>query len=426
MKQKILFLGTTKGTKQMVEYAKSQGVYTVVTDFVPYEDSEVKQLADEYWMISTSELDILEKKCREESIDGLAVGVTEYNLCQQMALTERLGLPCYCTPETWHYSIDKADFKSVCKTLNVPVPTDYYVSNSPQLDEIEKIQFPVMVKPVDCAGNTGVSYCNSKEEFLPAYNLAKKVSSSPKVVIERMLHGKEWWAGYALADGEVSLISLCAMYSQPGEPKNCYSLTTNVSNNVVKFVDEINPLIENVLKKIGCKEGFAWVQVMLDEDGCFYVIEMGYRLTGDLVYLLYKDLCGFDTVKWMVDFALGIEHKKEDLPSPQKSAYKKCSTAYMLWTNRSGIISRIEGLDEISNISGISIDFQKKVGDTISAYHSIGNILFTADDVNGMCDIIEKVNNIIHVYNELDEEVLIKYTDFDYLKKTYYEGLAEK
>lgn len=426
MKKKILFLGSTKGTKQMVEYAQKQGVYTIVTDFVSYEESEAKQLADEYWMISTSELDILEKKCNEEGVDGVAVGVTEYNLCQQMALTKRLNLPSYCTAETWHFSIDKADFKSVCKSLKVPVPTDYYVSNPPQLEEIEKIQFPVIVKPVDCAGNTGVSYCYTKEDFLPAYNWAKKVSSNPKIVIERMLHGKEWWAGYALADGEISLISLCAMFSQPGEPKNCYSITTNVSNNVEKFVCGINPLIEKVLKKIGCKEGFVWVQVMLDEDGCFYVIEMGYRLTGDLVYLLYKDLCNFDTVKWMVDFALGVKHKKEDLPLPQKCAYQKCSTAYMLWTNKSGTISKIEGLERISKIDGVSFDFQKKVGDVVMEYHSIGNILFTVDDVNKMCETIEEINDLVHVYNELGEEILIKYTDFDYLRKIYYEGLAGK
>lgn len=423
MKQKILFLGSTKGTKQMVEYAKAQDIYTIVTDYVLYEDSEAKQIADEYWMISTSEIDILEQKCREVAITGIAVGVTEYNLCQQMELTKRLNLPCYLTPNSWHYSIDKADFKKVCKELNVAVPEDFYVNNPPTQEEIEQIKFPVMVKPIDCAGNTGISYCNKKEDFMPAYNLVKQVSSNPQIIIERMLHGEEWWAGYALANGEISLISLCAMYSQPGEPKNCYTLTTNVSNHIEQYIKEINPEIEKVLKQIGCKEGFAWVQVMLDEDGSFYAIEMGYRLTGDLVYLLYKDLCGFDTVKWMIECSLGKVHQKEDLPKPQQKAYKKCSTAFMLWTNKSGIINKIEGIDKFKNIDGFEIDFQKKVGDEISAYHSIGNILFTASDIEEMCRNINFINNTIHVYNEKGEDVIIKYTNFDYLRKVYYEGL---
>ena len=95
----------------------------------------------------------------------------------------------------------------------------------------------------------------------------------------------------------------------------------------------------------------------------------------------------------------------------------------MLWTNKSGIINKIEGIEKFKNIDGFEIDFQKKVGDEISAYHSIGNILFTASDIEEMCRNINFINNTIHVYNEKGEDVIIKYTNFDYLRKVYYEGL---
>lgn len=81
-------------------------------------------------------------------------------------------------------------------------------------------------------------------------------------------------------EGEISLMALCAMHSQPGEPKNCYSITSTVSNNVERYVTEIDPHIQKVLKAVGCREGIGWVQVMLDEDGHFYIIEMATALTG--------------------------------------------------------------------------------------------------------------------------------------------------
>ena len=43
-----------------------------------------------------------------------------------------------------------------------------------------------------------------------------------------------------------------------------------------------------------------------------------------------------------------------------------------------------------------------------------------------MCELIDKVNREVSFYNEKGEDTVIKYTDFDYLKKVYAEGLAGK
>ena len=88
------------------------------------------------------------------------------------------------------------------------------------------------------------------------------------------------------------------MYAEPGQLKNLYSLTTTVSDNVTRFYREINPKIVEVLKKVGCKQGLAWVQVMLDEDDHFYIIEMGYRLPGDMTFIPYVDMFNLDVTKW--------------------------------------------------------------------------------------------------------------------------------
>ena len=65
--EKLLMLGTSLGSEDIIEYAKSQGIYTIVTDYLPPEKSTAKLISDEYWMINTGELDVLEAKCREES-----------------------------------------------------------------------------------------------------------------------------------------------------------------------------------------------------------------------------------------------------------------------------------------------------------------------------------------------------------------------
>ena len=62
--KKLLMLGTSYGSLEMLRYAKSKGIYTIVTDYQEPAHSVGKLVSDEYWMINTGDLDALEKKCR--------------------------------------------------------------------------------------------------------------------------------------------------------------------------------------------------------------------------------------------------------------------------------------------------------------------------------------------------------------------------
>lgn len=426
--KKLLMLGTSYGSCEMIRYAKKLGVYTIVTDPNVPEKSLAKKEADEYWMISTADIDQLEKKCREEGVNSVCCGISEFNLEIELELCKRLGLKAYCTPEAWHFSRDKDDFKKLCRSINedIPLAKDYYISSELTDDELKNIVYPVVVKPVDRNGNRGISFCYNEEQLIEAYHYARSVSSSDKIIVERMLHGDEWYSMYAVANGEVSLLSLNALYAEPGEPKNCYTVSTNATNHINQFINEINPKIEKLLKAVGCTDGIAWVQTLLDEDGKFYVIEMGYRLDGEMFFTTYKNLCNFDALKWYVDIALGIEHKKEDLPKPQKEAYKKCSCAMELWVNKSGKIMSINGMDKIAKIPGVYVETLRNIGEEVDKYRSVGVITFTTNNCDEMCKMIEKVNETVSFINEKGEDIVIKYTNFDYLKKVYNEGLDGK
>lgn len=418
-------LGAGLASEEIIKYAKLQGVYTIVTDYLPPEKSTAKFISDEYWMINTGELDALEAKCREESVTAVMCGVSEFNLEMAMALCKRLGLPSYCTPEAWHYSRDKADFKRLCREVGAPVAEDYFLSDDLNDEELDKVKFPVVVKPVDLSGNRGISYCYNKKELIDAYHYAQSMSKSPKIVVERMLHGKEWYTYYAMADGEIRQICLNAMEAEPGQLKNLYSLTTSITGNVERVMKEINPQIEEVLRRVGCREGIAWVQLMLDEDDRFYIIEMGYRLPGDLTDFSYPALCGFNSIKWLTDYARGIKHSVDELPPPQEHSYQKCTCGYSLWTHKSGVIGEFKGIDEIRRLSGVDFYTQHHVGESFVEHRPLGVVTVAADNCNIFCHKIDQINKTISITDEAGEDVIIRYTDFDYLKKTYERAMAQ-
>ena len=69
--KKLLFIGSLSDTKIAINHCKKLGVYTIVTDYVPYEKSKAKQLADEYWDIDVKDIDALEKKCLENDVTAV-------------------------------------------------------------------------------------------------------------------------------------------------------------------------------------------------------------------------------------------------------------------------------------------------------------------------------------------------------------------
>lgn len=374
--RKLLMLGTSNGTCAMVKYAMSQGIYTIVTDYLEPEISIAKKIANEYWMINTADIDALEKKCIEESVTAVFCGVSGFNINSAMELCKRLNLPFYCTPESIHYGRNKADFKKVCRKLHAPVAQDYFLNDNFTDDEASIVKFPVVVKPVDRGANTGISFCNNVSELRDAVKLVRSVSDNPEIIIERMLHGEEWFSTYAISNGVPRFLTLNAMYHEPGYPASCYSLTTTITHHIEQYLKEINPQIETVLSAIGCKEGYAWVQVMRDDDdGKFYIIEMGYRLDGDLLYLPVKFLNGYDVNKAMVDYACGIDSRSiNPLPQPQKSAYVKCGAGLRFWTKKKCTISEIQGLDFLKSIPDSNLEFRRQVGEKEDIYRPLGTI----------------------------------------------------
>ena len=419
--QKLLMLGTSKGSCEMVAYAKSQGIYTIVTDPRLPEDSRAKIVADEYWMIDISDIDTLEKKCISDGISGISCGISTFCIPVVMELCRRLNLPAYCTPETWKYTMDKYEFKKMCRSYGVPVATDYFVSDPPTEPEIDNIVLPVMVKAVDQSANRGMSYCYDREDILPAIEYAHSFSKNRNIVVERMLHGTEYTAYYALANGKSSLISLFSDLSQPGTPGKCYAINSTACDKLDLYLKEIHPGFTRALEGAGFKEGVCWIELMLDEDGHFYVIEMGYRMSGDMMAIPIDNVFGFNSYKWLVDIAMGIKHLEGDLPKSQGSLPKKCGCSYILWSNdSSGVVSRIDGVDRITSLPGVALACDVKVGSHYNPNQYLLTFLIDDESVEGVCRVIEVINREVSVFNEFNEDISLKFTDLRKLKDVYY------
>lgn len=126
----------------------------------------------------------------------------------------------------------------------------------------------------------------------------------------------------------------------------------------------------------------------------------------------------------MIDYACGIDSRLSNpLPEPQTSAYVKCGAGLRFWTKKKCVISEIQGIEFLNSIPDSNLEFRRQVGEKEDIYRPLGTITLQTNNCDELCEIIDKINKTFKVLDENGDDVTIKYTDFENLKRIYKEGL---
>ncbi len=423
--KKILVLGCSFGTVQIVQEAKKMGLHVINADY--YETTPTKEISDEQWLTSIMDIDLLEKKCREANIDGVICGCSDEVIDISIELCSRLNLPIYCSDKRgWEAARNKGVFKRICNEIGTPVPTSYPLTDELKKEDLAKISYPAVVKPVDMSANRGMSFCENEQEVIEAVKYVRKFSQAKNFICERKLYGPEWVANYVLANGEARLLYLGREYHQPGQPANLYSMIVTSPFRLKQYVDEVNEKVIQFFREAHYKDGIGWVELMFDErDKKFYLIEPAYRFSSETSYHLYEKVDGFPTVKWYIENALGIKHSTNDLPPNLNQAYKATVGSYHLFASTEGVIDNIEGLEELDKMPNVEYDLPKRKGGKVTYHMCIGLVRFYADNVNELVNIMKKVNDVFSIKNDKGENMFIRFTNYEEVINEFKEGMKD-
>lgn len=409
--KKLLVLGTVPTNIELIEKAKARGVHTIVTDYLEPEKSPAKLVSDEYWMISTGDIDALEEKCREEGVTAVITGISENNLQFMAQLCKRLNLPCWCTPESWDAIQKKDQFKKLCRENGVPIARDYFLSNPPREEELAEIQYPVVVKPVDLNSSTGVSFCHTKEEVIKACEYARSLSKVDTLIVEQMLEGDFSMAHCVLAEAEATLTAVTGTVMTKGSGFSYVTLTNDRMKE--RYEAQMMPSVRKLLKAAGCRDGVCWVQNFLTPENRFYAIEMGYRNSGDQMLYAIRSVYGFDSLDWLLDVSLGIRHKVEDMPSADQLVPGKHACKYTIFANSQAVIHRIDGLEDFRNIPGILTWVDAWEGKEARIQKPLVRATFAAESEAQIREMIERINASIRMYDEAGNNLMLYFDNFE-------------
>lgn len=89
-------------------------------------------------------------------------------------------------------AMDKLIAKELMRFHEIPTADWTVVSD---VEKIEGIDLPAVVKPLDCGSSIGISLVNSKQELREAINDALKYSDNSKILVENKIEGREFSVG---------------------------------------------------------------------------------------------------------------------------------------------------------------------------------------------------------------------------------------
>ena len=399
----------------VIKKAREMGVYTIVTDWYPPEVSVAKKEADEYRMISSSDVDALVQLVKDEHIDGVYTQYTDSALpyCQQVC--ERAGLYFFIDGKQEHMISNKAESKRLCMKYGIPVSEEYHVTEEFLNEDLAKIKWPVLTKPTDNSGQRGITICNNIDELKRGYVYAKENSKEGGVVVEEYMRGDYLVLNFTLQDGN---LYLSGMADKP-------VIDEKYSNGLIRlpkgyimpskyldlFYEKRFKNFEALAKGIGLKNG-NWSVECVCRNNDFYVFEMQFRLGGMRHYTFVQEENGIDTLEMHIRFALTGKFEGYDLSELDTPYYKKtyCSLNMLL---KNGVITKVEGLDVLDRLPEVKSYLpMHQLGDKVELSGTVFQIFMKASIVAKSYEDLKRVlfiiQDTIKVLDENGDNMMLK------------------
>ncbi len=354
--KRLLIMGGSRISTQIVNKAREMGVYTIVTDWYDYDKSPAKQVADKAFQVSTTDVDALLELINKEKINGILTGFTDSTLPHYAKICEAVNFPCYGTEELFRLFTDKKRYKPLLEKYDIPTINEYKYTYKEILSKKIDVKYPVLVKPSDGSGGKGVTVCHNYEELLAGYEIAQKVSETENVLIERFIQGDECTLFFLFDHGDVYLSGLANRHTKRNQDQNTiplvvgYSFPSYLTPN---YIVNTLPKMEKMFADVGIKDGIMFAQCLIDDDEVI-IYDIGYRLTGSLEYILQENICGYNSLESMIRFSLTGEMFESDFD------YKKIQAIWPRYAYNVSLlvkvkekISEITGLEEIRSYPGV-------------------------------------------------------------------------
>ncbi len=395
--KKLMILGGARYALPVIEAAHKLGIYVITCDYLP--DNIAHKYSDEYCNVSIIDKEKTLEAAKKLKIDGIMSFACDPGVITAAYVAEKMGLPNVGPYESVCILQNKGKFREFLKENNFTVPTaKCYKEMEAALNDIDKFNWPVIVKPTDSAGSKGVTRVDDKELLKESIEYALSYSHSSEFIIEDFITQK----GYSSdtdsfsIDGELKFVSFNSQRFD-SNAKNPYTPAAYSwpSSMTEEHQAELKDEIQRLLKLLKMKTAVYNIETREGTDGKAYIMEVSPRGGGNRLSECLRYATGVDMITNMVKYSVGLP-----LDEIKQESYNGCWAEIILHSDEPGVFDELWISDEISD-NVVERDLWIEKGTTVGGFEAaneaIGTLVLKFDSPDKVEEVLKNENKYVQV-----------------------------
>jgi biotin carboxylase len=312
----VLFVGAGRHQRRAIVQARERGLRVVAVDRNPeapgLAESDVAKVVD--FTDVAAVIDV----ARHNGVDGVLTVSADRAVPVVAAVAEALGLPGIGT-ETAHVMTHKVAMRRVLADAGVPQPEFAAVRNLHEgYAALERVGVPAVLKPADSGGQRGVFRLDSAGDLERHLHVALAESPTDEAIVECYHEGLEL-NGLAVArEGETVPLTLSDRLRPSGIGFGVGWIHVYPATIFGDVLEQAEEAMVRGVHALGLRDGVAFPQLLVDDEGQVLVIEIAARIPGGQMADLARHAVGVDLVEIALRQALG-EPVPDELVVPRFS-----------------------------------------------------------------------------------------------------------
>lgn len=278
-----------------------------------------------------------------------------------------LGLPRHNPPSAAEATRDKATMRSLLAASGVPQPRHLLVGTEPgdAMRAAATIGLPVVLKPVALSGSRGVIRLDSLDAAEDVAEQVRRIAADGgPILIEEYVDGPEVAVEGLLIGG---ILHVLAIFDKPAPLVGPYfeeTVYVTPSRLEASILDRITAVTAEAAKALGLVEGPVHAELRLAEGGNdVRLIEVAARTIGGRCAKALTFQGGRTLEEIVLAHALGF-----DFAAGALELEEGASGVMMLPIPATGVLARVDGLDDAATVPGIAaLEMTAVVGRVIRA-----------------------------------------------------------
>lgn len=371
--KKLLLLGGLFYLKPVIEAAHRLGVHVTTCDYLP--DNIAHKYSDEYHNVSIIDKEAVLELAQRLQIDGIMSFAVDPGVVTAAYVAEKMGLPFAGSYESVRILQNKDLFRKFLSDNNFNVPaSNGYTDLNEAMSDLNRFEFPVIVKPTDSAGSKGVTRVDDKEGIPEAFSHAKENSISGHVIIEEFIEkrGCSSDCDSFSVDGKMVLTTFDAQHFD-AHAANEYvpSAYSWPSTFTKQEEDYLAAEIQRLVTMLDLKTSIYNIETRIGINGKPYIMEMSPRGGGNRLAEMERLISGNDMIEAAVRGALSMP-----IPEFKPREIDGHWAEIVIHSDKSGIFQQVEIAPEYQQNVRM-LDLYVSQGDTIHPFEGANNAIGT-------------------------------------------------